>query len=314
MSYLLSRFFKYTKKVLSRWSVYNYLRMILVDKSEENMKITISAESAIDLPKDFLEKYQIKTIPFTVLLGEKMFLDGEMEITEMFDYVDKTKVLPKTSAVNEYQFTEHFAKLKKDADAVIHFSMASSMSSAYSNAVSASKKFEHIYVVDTKSLSAGIALLAIKASKMANNGKGVEQILEEINKDIPKIQVSLVLNKLDYLRKGGRCSGLVCFGANLLQIHPQLILKNGKLSPSKKYRGNFDKCVESYVNDTLEQFDKYDKDIVFLMYTTLSEKAKEKAKELLKNAGFKQIVEAKTGATISSHVGPNAIGVLYLTK
>lgn len=278
------------------------------------MKIAISAESAADLTKELLLEYDIRTTPFSVLLGEKLVLDGEIEIQEMFDFADKTKTLPKTSAVNEFQFIEHFEKLKKDADAVIHISMASTMSCAYQNAVSASKKFDNVYIIDSKSLSTGIGLLAISASKMARDGLSVEEIVNKLNNQVDKVQVSLVLNKLDYLKKGGRCSALVCFGANLLQIHPQLLLKDGKLSPAKKYRGNFDKCAESYTKDILEQFSNFDPEIAFVMYTTLSKEVRQQAVKELKRAGFKRVIETQTGATISSHVGPNAMGIIYLTR
>ena len=277
------------------------------------MKIAISAESAVDLPKQILEEYDIKTTPFSVLLGEKLFLDGQMNITEIFDMAEKNKVLPKTSAVNEYQFVEHFTNLLKQAEVIIHISMNSAMSCAYQNAVSASKKFDNVYVIDSKSLSTGIGILAIRARQMANDGYSVEQIIEQTNQDAKKLQVSLVLNKLDYLKKGGRCSALVCFGANLLQIHPQLILKDCKLTPNKKYRGNFEKCVETYVKDTLMEFNCFNKDIVFLTYTTLGDNVKQNVTKLLKDAGFKRIVEAPTGATIASHAGPNAMGIIYLT-
>lgn len=279
------------------------------------MKIAISAESAIDLPKDLLKKYNIHTTPFTVLLGDEMVLDGEISIQDIFEYVNKTKILPKTSAVNEHQFYEHFSTLLNDYDEVIHFSMSGSMSCAYNNAVSASKKFNNnVFVIDSKNLSTGIALLAIKARLMIDEGKDIKNVIQEITKQIPNVQTSLVIDKLDYLRKGGRCSGLVCFGANLLKLHPQIVLKNGKLSPAKKYRGNFDHCVELYVNDTLKEFNNYDKSIAFLTYTTASQKSKEFAINSLKNAGFKEVLEVTAGATISSHCGPNALGIIYLTK
>lgn len=278
------------------------------------MKIAISAESAIDLPKEYLEKYDIKTTPFSVLLGEELMQDGEIDIKEIFNFVDKTKVLPKTSAVNEHQFIQHFENLLKSYDAVIHFSLSSLASCAYSNALSASKKLKNVFVVDTLSLSTGIALLAIKAKKMVNSGKSLEQILEQIKQDVPKMQVSLIVDKLDYLKKGGRCSSLVCFGANLLKIHPQILLKNGKLSPAKKYRGNYEKCIESYVNDTLAEFNNYDKDIAFIMHTSVSESVLASAQKSLKDVGFKEIVVSPVGATIACHAGPNALGVIYLTK
>ena len=278
------------------------------------MKIAISAESACDLPKEVLERYEIYTTPFTVLVGEDLFLDGEKTVPELYSLADKNKTIPKTSAVNEYQFLEHFKKLLDTHDAVVHISMTSTMSCAYQNALSASDKLKNVYVVDSKSLSTGIGLLAIMARLLEKSGADAQKIIEELNVLKEKLQVSLIVNKLDYLRKGGRCSALVCFGANLLQIHPQLILKDGKLTPNKKYRGNFDRCVESYITDTLTEFNNFNKDYVFLTYTTLSENAILKSKEQLKNAGFKNIIECPAGATISSHAGPNAMGVIYINN
>ena len=170
------------------------------------MKIVISAESTIDLTKELLKEYDIKTIPFSILLGEKLMLDGDMQPTEIFDYVDKNKVLPKTSAVNEYQYEEYFKELLTKGDSVIHFALSKDMSSSCNNAITASEKLKNVHIVNTKSLSTGIALLAIKAATLAKEGKSVEEILSAINKAVDKVQASFIIDKLDYLRKGGRCS------------------------------------------------------------------------------------------------------------
>lgn len=277
------------------------------------MKIAISAESTVDLTKEILEKYQIQTVPFSILLGEETVIDGQVSTQEIFDYVDKTNVLPKTSAVNEYQYVEHFSKLLKDADAIVHFSLSSDMSSAYSNAVRASKKFNNVYVVDSRSLSTGIALLAIKASKMASAGKSAKEIFEQTTNDTQKVQASFVINRLDYLKKGGRCSSLALLGANLLKIRPQIIVKNGKMISGKKYRGDYDMVVNNYCQDTLKEFSNYDNTLAFITYTTASDKAVAYAKQALEGAGFKEIYKTTAGGTIASHCGPNTLGILFLT-
>ena len=278
------------------------------------MKIAISAESTIDLPNEILEEYKIHTVPFSILLGEKLELDGVITPKEIFDYVAKSKVLPKTSAVNQFQYEEHFGKLLNDYDAVIHLSLSSEISSAYGNAVEASKKFKGVYVVDSRSLSTGIALLAIKASKMVENGDEIQNILKQIEDDRAKVQAGFVLEKLDYLRKGGRCSGLVCFGANLLHIRPQILVKNGKMAPYKKYRGNYNHCVGEYCKDTLAEFSDRNLDVAFVTYSTASDEAVEVAYKALKDAGFKHIYKTNAGATISSHCGPNTLGILFMTN
>lgn len=277
------------------------------------MRIAISAESTIDLPQEVLDKYKIKTVPFTILLGEKMGLDGVITTQEIFEYVAKNKVLPKTSAVNEAQYEEHFANILKDADSIIHFTLSSEMSCAYQNAVSASRKFKNVHIIDSRSLSTGIALLAIKASKMVENGYDVAHIVNQCLEDTRKVQASFVLNKLDYLRKGGRCSGLVYFGANILQIRPQILVKSGKMAPNKRYRGNYDHCVVNYCKDTLAEFPNQDKSVAFVTYTTASDFAVDYAYNALKDAGFKEIYKTNAGATITSHCGPNTLGILFLT-
>ena len=278
------------------------------------MKIAISAESTIDLPKEILEKYNIHTVPFSILLGDRLGLDGVITTNEIFEYVATKKVLPKTSAVNEYQYKEHFENLLKEYDEVIHLTLSSQMSCAYENAVKATNNLSNVHIVDSKSLSTGIALLAIKASKMVANGESAEKIVKQLGEDTSKVQASFVLEKLDYLRKGGRCSGLVCFGANILRIRPQIVVKNGKMSPNKKYRGNYDHCVCEYCKDTLLEFPNRNTSVAFVTYTTASNEAVECAYNFLKDAGFKEIYKTNAGATISSHCGPNTLGILFMTK
>lgn len=278
------------------------------------MKIAISAESTIDLPKEILNKYNIQTIPFTILLGEETVLDGEVPTEVIFDYVEKSKVLPKTSAVNQYQYEEHFAKILQNADAIIHYSLSSDMSSACANAINASKKFENVYVVDTRTLSTGIALLAIKASKMAQNGISVEEIVKQTTEDTSRVQANFIINKLDYLKKGGRCSSLALLGANLLKIRPQIVVKDGKMVSGKKYRGDFNVVVRNYCDDILKEFPHYDNSLAFVTYTTASDEAVNYADTALKNAGFKEIYHTRAGGTIASHCGPNTLGILFIKK
>ena len=275
------------------------------------MKICISAESTIDLPKNLLDEFEIKTVPFTILLGTETGLDGVITPNEIFDYVDRTGVLPKTSAVNSNQFEEHFNKLLKEYDEIIHFSLSSELSSACQNAHIAAEGNPHIHIVDTRSLSTGIALLAINASKMVKEGKNVEEILKSTEERIKNDQTSFVLATVDYLYKGGRCSGLAKLGAQLFRIRPQIIMADGKMSPGKKYMGKQNSCVENYVRDTLEQFNNPDLDLVFVTHSSATPEMVEIAKNALKERGFTRIEETLAGATISSHCGPKCLGILY---
>ena len=275
------------------------------------MKICISAESTIDLPQNLLDEFQIKTVPFTILLGEETGLDGVITPTEIFEYVDKTGVLPKTSAINAAQYEEHFNKLLKDYDEVIHFCLSSEISSACQNAHIAADENPHVHIVDTRSLSTGIALLAINAAKLVKEGKTVEEILADTEKRIPNDQTSFVLATVDYLYKGGRCSGLAKLGAQLFRIRPQIIMADGKMSPGKKYMGKQNACVENYVRDTLAQFNNPDLDLVFITHSSATPEMVEIARKALQERGFRIIEETLAGATISRHCGPKCLGILY---
>ncbi len=275
------------------------------------MKIRISAESTIDLPKELLEKYGISVIPFPVLLGTEMKLDGDVTPNEIFDYVDKTGVLPKTSAINEMQYQEYFESLLKDYDAVIHFALSSGISSACEHAIRAAENVKGAYVVDSKSLSTGIALEAIYATELAKQGLKPEEIIKKVEERIPYNQTSFVLATVDYLHKGGRCSSLAKLGALLFRIRPQIIMAEGKMGPGKKYAGKQIQCVENYCKDTLDQFNNPDKSLVFVTHSMATPDMVEACKKALQERGFENIVETTAGATISSHCGPKCIGILY---
>lgn len=277
------------------------------------MRIALSAESTIDMPKELLEKYKISTVPFTVVLGDETFLDGEMPISKIFDYVKSTGKLPKTSAVNQVQYEEHFNKLLEDNDAIIHLSLSSEFSSAYSNACVAAKEFDgKVFVIDSCSLSTGIALLAIYARKLIDKGEKPENIVKNIENRIPYDQASFILKRVDYLYKGGRCNMLQLLGANLLKLRPQIIVQDGKMKSGSKYRGNMDVATLKYIEETLKEFNHPDLEEVFITYTTAEPELIEKIKEILRNKGFKNIHETQAGATITSHCGENCLGILYI--
>lgn len=276
------------------------------------MKIAISADSSADLTKELKERYDIKTLPFTVTLGDRTVKDGEISAEEIFKFVEQNKTLPKTSAINEAEFGEHFDKLLSEYEAVVHFSLSSGLSSACDNAKAAANKRENVFVVDTLSLSSGIALLAIYGRELAKKGLSAKEIYEKCLKRVPHVHASCELERVDYLYKGGRCSVLAFLGANILKIHPQIICKNGKMVAGKKYRGAYSRVTEKYVSDVLEEFDNPDLKRAFVTYTTAEEKTVTAAVEALKEYGFKEVLVARAGATISTYCGENCIGVLYI--
>ena len=277
------------------------------------MKIALSAESTLDLSKELLQKYDINVLPFTVLLGENEYKDGEIAGPDIFDYVDKNKILPRTCAINEYQYRDYFRSfLENGYDAVIHISLSSGISSSYDNAEKASHKFDNVYVIDSASLSTGIALEVIYARKLIDKGLDAKEVVEKVKARIPYVQASFVIQTLDYLYKGGRCSGLARLGAAILRIKPQIIVSEGKMAPAKKYFGRKSQVIESYCKDTLEQFANPDLSIAFVTHTYATPEMVAVAIEALKNRGFKTIYETHAGATITSHCGPQTLGILFI--
>ena len=278
------------------------------------MKIAITAESTIDLPKDLLEKYDIKTLPFTVILGDDEYKDGEITSADIFRFVEINKILPKTSAINEAQYAEFFEETLKNNDAVVHFCLSSEISSACSHAKAAAESMKNVYVVDTLSLSTGIALLAIYARELANEGKSAEEIFKLCEERTKDVQASFVVKKLDYLHKGGRCSSIALLGANLLSIRPEIVLSDGKMISAKKYLGKMEKVIEKYCKDVLSENQNPDRKYAFVTYTTATDEMVQIAKNALKEAGFETIYETTAGATITSHCGENTLGILFLNK
>lgn len=275
------------------------------------MKIAVSVESTNDLSNELIERYDIKIIKYEIILGDKIFKDGDLTTEEMFAYVDETGTLPKTTALNEYEYTEYFQSLLKDYDAVVHVALSSGISSSCSHAVAAGKNLENVYVVDSLSLSTGIGLLAIYARELAEKGLDAKEVYEKVSARVEKLQVSFVIERLDYLYKGGRCSSLALFGANLLKLRPRIVVKDGKMSSDKKYRGKMESVVAKYCADVLQDFPTPDLDKVFITRTSSTPEMMAAARRALEEAGFKNIYETYAGGTIASHCGANTLGILY---
>ena len=275
-------------------------------------KIAISLDSASDLSKELIEKYDFKIIPFGVNLGDKFFYDGEIAPEEIFEYADNNKTLPKTNAVNEEAFKEHFAKILNDYDAIIHFDISSEMSSAYQNAVNASKNFKNVYVVDSRTLSTAISLEAIYAKKLTETMDDPAKIVELVKKRIPAVQTSFIIERLDYLYKGGRCSGLALLGANLLKIRPEIEVLNGNMKNTEKFRGKMADCVTKYCRATLEKYNHPDKSVIFITHSVADKELVDAAKAVVSEYGFENVYETTAGCTVSSHCGKNTLGILYI--
>lgn len=280
------------------------------------MKIALSCESTVDLPKEMLEKYNIHTIPFYIVFGEESEPDTDGVQQKIFDYVAKTGELAKTSAINEEQYDNYFSSLLKDYDAIIHITLSSKITSSIQNAESASKKLgeDKVRIIDSLSLSTGIALQALYARKLIDAGLDLDSIVEKVESRRLDVQAGFVLCKLNYLHKGGRCSGMAVFGANLLKIKPEIMLKEGSMVVGKKYIGTLSHALNSYCDNLLEKYKNADKENVFITYSTADQKDVDNLYKKLKDFGFKNIYTTTAGATITCHCGPQCLGVLFYAK
>ena len=276
------------------------------------MAVKILCDSSMDLGKEFYEKHNIPVMPYTINLGEEAYLDNvTITVPEIYEYVAKTNTLPKTAATNEVMFEEFFKKhYSKDGN--IYFNLSSQMTSTYNNASLASKNFENVYVVDTESLSTGGGMLVKYAVELANSGAKYEEIIEKVEARKKHIQASFIIDKLNYLHKGGRCSTLQFLGANLLKLHPSILVSDGKMTVHKKYKGKMADIVKKYIDDTLMEFNTPNLDYCYITCTELTDQdIIDSAIEAAKAHGFKEVIQTYTSATISCHCGRNTIGILY---
>ena len=283
------------------------------------MHVKITTDSPADLPKKICHTYGFGTVPLHVILGDDCFDDGiDVTTDDIYNFYSKYKTLPKTSAVSVSEYSEFFEKMTENGDQVVHFSLSSGISSSHQNAVIAAQDFKNVYVVDTKSLSTGIALVMLKAYKMSASGMSAEEIAKRSLENVKNISTTFIISNLEFLHKGGRCSGVASFGANMLGIKPSIKTNaEGRLVVDKKYRGNFDNCIYHYIEDLIKaNKNNIDTDIAVIVSTDgVSRKQLDAAKkQILKEIPFKEIITAKAGCTITSHCGKGTFSFMFLKK
>lgn len=281
------------------------------------MKVKIISDSTCDLSKELIEKYNISIVPLYVVMNDKTMRDG-LEVTpeDIYEYVDKNGKLPSTSAVNIEDYIEIFKYWHEQGYEIVHFDISSEFSSTYRNACMAAEEVGGVYVVDSRNLSTGQGLVVVHGAEMAQSGKSAKEIFEECTALTSKIEASFVVDSIDYLYKGGRCSALAAFGANLLKLKPCIEVKDGKMSPGKKYRGNISRVMLSYVEERLKGRNDIDKSRIFITHTKCSDEdikaVKQKILEICPD--FKEILETTAGCTVTTHCGPNTLGILFIRK
>jgi DegV family protein with EDD domain len=279
-------------------------------------KIKITGDSTIDLSSELLTKYNISIVPLYITMDDKTYRDGVDVIPDdIYSYVARTGNLPKTAAPSVEDYLQFFTELKKEYDTIIHFNISAEFSSAHQNAMIAAQELEGVYPIDSRNLSTGSALLVLKASELIEQGLAVEEVVRIIKELTDKVEASFVINSLHYLHKGGRCSGVAALGANVLKLKPCILVEDGKMNVGRKYRGVYNKCLESYIKDKLEGRNDINLERIFVTHTKCDDETVELAKRLVtKYQPFAEVLETTAGCTITNHCGEGTLGILFVRK
>ncbi len=285
-------------------------------------KVKIITDSTADIGDVLANRYDVDIIPLMVHLGEDEYRDGvDIKTKDVFNYVSKTKQLPKTAAASVMDIKNMFQKwIDMDYD-VIYTGIGSKLSATYMSATLAVESLpkDHIHLVDSLNLSTGIGLLVAKAGDMMLAGCNADEIAKEMEYRVQKVRAGFIVDTVEYLYMGGRCSSLENFMAGMLKLRPRLAVKDGIIISDKKYRGNYDRCLTSYAQDIIEGMANADKSRVFITNAVtpdsdLSQTDAERMHELLEPVGFDEVVHTEAGCVISSHCGPRTLGILYMEK
>ena len=279
-------------------------------------KVIISTDSTADLPLELIEKHNIRVVPLGVEMGGNLYRDGvDVTADDLYAFHEETGEIAHTSAFNIGEYEDHFSALVEEGYDVVHIGLADFLSCTFHNAQLASEDMENVYVVNSKRLSTGIGLLVLKGVELAQQGKSAKEIYEELVELAYHVDASFVVDTLDYLHAGGRCSGVAKFGANLLKIKPQIVVYDDKLDTGKKYRGKITACRAQYMQDQLHDIDDVYLDRVFITHSGMPQEEIDLAVSQLKEiADFKEVLVSRAGCVISCHCGPGTMGILFLRK
>jgi DegV family protein with EDD domain len=279
-------------------------------------RIKILSDSSCDLSSELIDKYRIGIIPFYINLGGATYLDGaDVNAQDIYEYVAKNNILPGTIACSIENFKNTFEKWHAEGYEVICHTISSEMSGSYQNAMIASEGLDGVHVVDTKNLSTGCGHVVLNAAIMAEKGMAAADIISALSDIVPKVRASFILDNLEYMRKGGRCSSIALLGSNLLKIKPEIFVEDGNMKVGHKFRGPLTKVLEEYVDIRLGNASSIRPDRIFITHTGCPEEILKAVKERIGlHIKFDEIIETHASATITSHCGPNTLGILYIEK
>ena len=280
------------------------------------MRIKITADSTCDLIQELIEKYDITLMPLTIIKDGQNYLDN-VTITpaDIYAHVASGGALCSTAAGNIGDYQQLFSEYAAQYDGLIHISLGSGFSSSYQNACLAAEDYPNVRVVDSQNLSTGQGLVVMEACRLRNECDDLDVIKGKLDAFTEKVEASFLLDRLEYMVKGGRCSAAAALGANLLNLKPCIEVKGGKMGVVKKYRGNYAKCLANYVKDRLADREDLDRSLMFLTYTPVTDDCLDAVKNAISAHGhFTEMVEGMAGCTISCHCGPGTLGVLFVRK
>ena len=277
-------------------------------------QIRIFADSTCDLTAELIKKYQINIIPLSIVLDDKSYFDGtEITPDEIYTWADANKTTPKTAAASYEQIFDAMKSAMDAGEDIIFFGISGDMSSTCNVARFVGREnYERLFVIDSRNLSTGIGLQVIKAAEMAAAGKTAEEIVAYINQKKGDVRASFVIDTLTYLARGGRCTPVTALMANTLKLHPMIVVKDGKMGVSKKFLGKMDFALAKYVGELTKDLLQADKSRVFITHSGCSEATIAKVRSMLEDLDhFDEILVTRAGGVISSHCGPNTLGVLF---
>ena len=278
-------------------------------------KVKIISDSTCDLSEELLIQYDIAVLPHPIVRDGELLQDN-VSITpdDIYAHYERTGRLCTTSAPNAYDYEQFWRPWLDEGYEIVHFTISSEMSTAYNQAVLAAEETGHVYPVDSRSLSTGIGLLVLEACDLRDQGFAAEEIAARVREDSAKCQASFLVDVIEYLWKGGRCSSVAAIGANLLKLKPRIDVQNGKMLSTKKYRGKTTKCFAAYADDLLKGKDNIRQNLIFITHSGIDEDIIQLVQDKIRQwqPGVEHIYVTRAGGTISCHCGPGTLGILYM--
>lgn len=278
-------------------------------------KVKIISDSTCDLSEELLIQYDIAVLPHPIVRDGELLQDN-VSITpdDIYAHYERTGRLCTTSAPNAYDYEQFWRPWLDEGYEIVHFTISSEMSTAYNQAVLAAEETGHVYPVDSRSLSTGIGLLVLEACDLRDHGFAAEEIAARVREDSAKCQASFLVDVIEYLWKGGRCSSVAAIGANLLKLKPRIDVQNGKMLSTKKYRGKTTKCFAAYADDLLKGKDNIRQNRIFITHSGIDEDIIQLVQDKIRQwqPGVEHIYVTRAGGTISCHCGPGTLGILYM--